>query len=152
MTLENIEGHLNVQELSIPITYIEWITEAHNSSVGHHGVESTLEKLNTTRPSWTDRTKHVRMFIARCPCCQKMNQRRNTIHAHPTTASSYRPMQRIAIDYIERLTPDSNGNTSIMVAIDCFSRYIELYPVKNINAISSAEALLDWITRYGVPD
>jgi hypothetical protein len=144
--------HLNTQELSIPAKYIEWMTEAHNSTVGHHGVETTLEKLNATRPTWTDRQKHVRMFIARCPCCQKMNQRRATVHAHPTTASSYRPMQRIAIDYIERLIPDNDGNTAIVVVIDCFSRFIELYPVQNINAINSAESLLDWITRYSAPE
>jgi hypothetical protein len=151
MSSQGIKGQLNSQELSIPTTFTEWITEAHNSAVGHHGVESTLAKLNVTRPSWTDRQKHVQMFIARCPCCQKMNQRRNTIHSHPSTASSYRAMQRIAIDYIERLIPDQTGKTSIMVIIDCFSRYVELYPVQDVNAVSSAEALLDWITRYGAP-
>ena len=78
-----------------------------------------------------------------------MNQRHSVIHAQPTTASSYRPNQRVAVDYIERLIPDQAGNTAIFVAIDCFTRYIELYPVKEINAITSATCLLDWFTRYG---
>ena len=57
--------------------------------------------------------------------------------------------QRIAVDYIEGLIPDQEGNTAIFVAIDCFTRYIELYPVKEVNAITSATCLLDWFVRYG---
>jgi transposase InsO family protein len=148
-SVQGVQAHLNTQFLTIPTKYVTWITEAHNSSAGHHGVDNTIEKLNATRPNWSDRTKHVRSFIAHCPCCQKMNQRHSVIHAQPTTASSYRPNQRIAVDYIERLIPDQAGNTAIFVAIDCFTRYIELYPVKEINAITSATCLLDWFTRYG---
>ena len=140
---------LNSQVLTIPPEYVTWIKEAHNSVVGHHGVDNTIAKLAQIRPNWPDRTKHVRSFISNCPCCQKMNQRRTTVHAQPSTASSYRPNQRIAIDYIERLTPDQYGHTAIFVAIDCFTRYIELYPVQEINAVTSAKCLLDWFTRYG---
>jgi hypothetical protein len=128
-SVHNIKARLNTQFLTIPTKYVTWITEAHNSAVGHHGVDSTIEKLTATRPNWSDRTKHVHTFIAHCPCCQKMNQRRSVIHAQPTTASVYRPNQRIAVDYIERIIPDQAGNTAIFVAIDCFTRYIELYPV-----------------------
>jgi transposase InsO family protein len=148
----DIQAHLNTQFLTIPAKYVTWITEAHNSSVGHHGVEATIAKLNVNRPDWSDRAKHVRMFLAHCPTCQKMNQRRADVHAHPSTASSYRPNQRIAVDYIERLIPDQAGNTALFVIIDCFTRYVELYPVKEINAKTSAICLLDWFTRYGAPN
>jgi transposase InsO family protein len=151
-SLRDFKTNLNTQTLAIPAKYVSWLTEAHNSVVGHHGVENTLAKLSVDRPDWPGRAKHVRMFIANCPTCQKMDQRRANVQAHPTTASSYRPNQRIAVDYIERLTPDQNGNTSILVIIDCFTRYVELYPVKTINAITSAECLLDWFTRYGAPN
>ena len=151
-SLRDINTNLNTQVLAIPAKYVSWLTEAHNSVVGHHGVENTLAKLSVDRPDWPDRAKHVRMFIANCPTCQKMDQRKANVQAHPTTASSYRPNQRIAVDYIERLTPDQNGNTSILVIIDCFTRYVELYPVKAINAITSADCLLDWFTRYGAPN
>ena len=149
LSVHDVKARLNTQYLTIPTEYVTWITEAHNSAVGHYGVDSTIEKLNATRPNWSERTKHVRTFIAHCPCCQKMNQRRSVVHAHPTTASAYRPNQRIAVDYIERLIPDQAGNTAIFVAIDCFTRYIELYPVREISAITSAACLLDWFTRYG---
>jgi hypothetical protein len=152
MELHSIEGRLNLQELRIPEKYESWIRESHNSSVGHNGIDNTIEKLNSSRPTWPDRLKHVRMFIARCPCCQKMNQRHAIVHAYPTTASAYNPMQRIAIDYIERLIPDEQGNTAICVIIDCFSRFIELYPVKAISSEVSAECLLDHVGRYGVPE
>ena len=148
-SIRDVQARLNTQFLTIPSKYVTWITEAHNSSVGHHGVEATIAKLAVNRPDWSDRTKHVRMFVAHCPTCQKMNQRRADTHAQPSTASSYRPNQRIAVDYIERLIPDQAGNTAIFVIIDCFTRYIELYPVQDINAKTSAICLLDWFSRYG---
>ena len=150
-SLRGIKTNLNNQFLTIPPTYTKWISDAHNSTVGHHGLDNTLAKLNVERPNWPDRAKHVRMFIANCPTCQKMDQRRAKVIAHPTTASSYVPNQRIAIDYIERLIPDEAGNTAICVIIDCFTRYIELYPVQSVNAVTSAQCLLDWFTRYGAP-
>ena len=61
-------------------------------------------------------------------------------------------MQRIAMNYIERLIPDNMGNTAICVIIDCFSRFIELYPVKDISSIASAKSLLDHTGRYGAPE
>jgi hypothetical protein len=112
-SLRDIKSTLNTQVLAIPTKYITWITEAHNSAVGHHGVDNTLAKLSVDRPDWPDRSKHVRAFVANCPTCQKMEQRRAKVNAHPTTTSTYRPNQRIAIDYIERLIPDEAGNTAI---------------------------------------
>jgi transposase InsO family protein len=151
-SLRDIKTSLSTQYLSIPTTYKTWISEAHNSAVGHHGLDNTLAKLNVERPDWPDRAKHVRMFIANCPTCQKMDQRRPKVFAHPTTASAYRPNQRIAVDYIERLIPDEAANTAICVIIDCFTRYVELYPVQSVNAVTTAQCLLDWFTRYGAPN
>ena len=37
-------------------------------------------------------------------------------------------MERIAIDYIHKLNKDQNGKEHILVVIDCFTRYVKLYP------------------------
>ena len=68
------------------------------------------------------------------------------------TASTYRPMQRINVDVINLDHLDDKGNKHIMVMIDCFSRWIEIYAIPDLSAESAAECLLQFIGRYGQPE
>jgi transposase InsO family protein len=44
---------------------------------------------------------------------------------------------------------DSFGFTYLIVIICCFSRYVELYPVRDTTAESAAHASLEHTCRYG---
>ena len=104
----------------------------HNSEIGHFGVEKTLKRLSKIYEKeglWTGARLDVRKFILQCPYCQKMNHLKTPIHTHPFTTASYSMMDVIAIDTIGPLPPDKYGNKFIINAIDCFSRFVELYPI-----------------------
>lgn len=133
----------------VPRKYWELIRKAHNSIMGHAGVERTIQRLRDKSLVWEHQRIHVKNFIKTCPCCQKMSVLKAPIHAHPFTVSSYGPMILLAIDYIESLTPDEYGNTMIVVIIDTFSRFVELYPTKGTMAECTATALLHHFGRYG---
>ena len=45
------------------------IETAHNSRVGHGGVDRTMEKLRVLGHSWYGMRSQVKRFIALCPCC-----------------------------------------------------------------------------------
>jgi hypothetical protein len=60
-------------------------------------------------------------------------------------------MQRIYIDTINLDKPDNNGYSSIIVFVDSFSRWVELYPSTDYSAASAALALLQFVGRFGVP-
>ena len=61
-------------------------------------------------------------------------------------------MERIYIDSIGPLTEDSKGNKYIIVIIDGFTRWVELYPVPDVTAeVTARVALMDWVDRFGVP-
>ena len=49
------------------------IASVHNSFVGHFGLERTLKRLKEIKEAWEFQRQHVRHFIDRCPCCQKMS-------------------------------------------------------------------------------
>ena len=138
-------------EFQVPNSFWKLLKSVHNSTAGHGGVERTLNKLKAINKVWQHQREHIRHFIKRCPCCQKMNQIKISIHNHPFTTSTYGPMERITIDTIEKLTPDNLGNTCIFVIIDSFTRFVEIYPSKNNTAEEGAIALLDHIGRYGAP-
>ena len=80
-----------------------------------------------------------------------MSQLKPLIHARAFTISTYRPMERIAIDYIHNLTKDQQGHEHILVVIDCFTRFVELYPTTALTAEETADHLLKYVGRYGPP-
>ena len=208
-----------IDEFEIPQKVINFLSQIHNSQVGHLGVEktirrvekifedydayytedidgesheqanirmmqeieSTLEKhpadkrYRTIRKDIKRREKkftqaleelradeeinldpasirrYVKKFIRQCPCCQKMSQIKIPIHTIPFTTASYFPMERLNIDTIGPLKEDEDGNTYLIAIIDCFSRWVGLYPVKDVTATEAVKALLDHFAIFGCP-
>ena len=55
------------------------------------------------------------------------------------------------MDTIGPVTADPFGNCHILVIIDCFTRWVELYPIPDTSALSAARGLLQFVGRFGVP-
>jgi hypothetical protein len=140
-----------LEEFVVPADKQKLIQQAHNANVGHGGVERTLAKLETEGHIWPYMREHVKRFIHQCPCCQFMSYVQVPIHTHPFTTASYEPFERINIDTIGPLPADELGNTYLVVIIDCFSRFIELYPAKDATAASAVTALIQTMGRFGNP-
>jgi transposase InsO family protein len=157
-------GHMTVEYLysmpdgkvRIPNDLYRAIGAVHNSSVGHLGVDKTREKLIAAEgelvKKYTNLRPYIRQFIKQCPCCQKMSTLRIPIHTHKYTLAAYAPMYRVSIDTINLDEADIYGNKYIIVAIDCFSRWIELYAVPDLTAVSAAQAIIQWCGTFGVPN
>jgi hypothetical protein len=63
----------------------------HNSTVGHHGVERTVKKMQKAGVTWPYLRELVRLFIRMCPCCQKMSYLRVPIIAGRFTTTAPGP-------------------------------------------------------------
>ncbi len=142
-----------LDEFHIPEEYFEKIKRVHNEVVGHHGVEATLVKLEKNNESWMYMRKHVQQFIKNCPLCQKINMNKIITNTKPFTVARYEPMECLNIDYIGPLKSNQDGSHYgyVLNVIDCFTRFIELYPVEKNDATSTAECLLQHFGRYGAP-
>ena len=68
------------------------------------------------------------------------NEHTNPIHAHGFTTSTYTPMECLNIDFIGPF-PDQGY---ILVIVDTFTRWVELYHTTDATALSAAESL--WST------
>ncbi len=90
-------------------------------------------------------------MVLRCPTCQKLNVRKLDYQTHPFTTSSYQPHERINVDSLVLNKPDQHGNIEIIVAIDTFTRWIELYPIPKFTEEVAALKLLEHFGRYGAP-
>jgi len=139
----------------IPREARKMIASCHNTNVGHWGVELTLKKVQERykdKGRWPQQREHVKSFIRHCPCCQVMSNLRTPILTAKYTMTTYTSMERIYIDSIGPLKEDSKGNRHIIVIIDGFTRWVELYAVPDVTAeVAAKVALLDWVGRFGVP-
>ena len=95
--------------------------------------------------------EHVKRFIRQCPCCQKMSYLKVPIHTIPFTTAVYEPMERLEVDTIGPLPADEDGHRYILVVIDCFTRWVSLYPTKDTTAQACVDALLQHVGTFGTP-
>ncbi len=94
----------------------------------------------------------VTKFVRDCPVCQLRSVLNRQIKTHRFTTASYTPMEVLNIDTtIGPVSKDSADNCYILVIIDCFTRFVELYPVSDTSAVQCARALLSHVCMYGTP-
>jgi transposase InsO family protein len=123
------------------------IGKFHNSKVGHFGLERTLKRLKDSNQTLQFQRQHVRWFIDHCPCCQMMSMLKVPIHAHGFSTSTYTPMECLKVDFVG---PFPDGGY-VLVIIDTFTRWVELYHTTDASALSTAQCLLRHFGRFGAP-
>ena len=154
---EDDESELTEEQFSalydfgIPVKNFDMIKSVHNSIAGHHGVERTIEKLEKAGHNWLYRREHVKKFIHECALCQKLSHIRVPIHTHPYTVAAYHPMERLGIDSMGPLPESALGYKYILVVICCFTRWVELFPLKDLASEVTVKALLQHFGRFGNP-
>ena len=132
---------------AIPANHVEFLSQCHNSIIGHGGADRTLANLKQLGQDWPTIKTDIKNYIATCPVCQKLNVTRKTTHAHPFVTSTNRPMSILNIDFVGPFPTKEY----ILVVIDTHSRWIELYQCPDATADSAALALLAHFGRYGCP-
>jgi transposase InsO family protein len=81
-----------------------------------------------------------------------MSRMRLQIKAHRFTCASYNPFEVLHLDHIGLLIKDAHGNEYILVIIDAFSRWVELFPTKLTTAAETASMILNHVGRFGSPE
>ena len=79
-----------------------------------------------------------------------MSNNKFAVFSKPFSVATYSPMVRLNIDFVGPInTEDDTGY--ILVVIDTFSKWVELYSCENATAAESANCLLQHFGRYGAP-
>jgi hypothetical protein len=134
------------------------IEQCHNVSVGHGGVDRTLSLLEQLRTQtndplfdqWPTQRADVKRFVKTCPVCQKVKQHQLLKYTPHFTVSTYGIFDNISVDTV--YMPESeSGNKYLLVFIDSFSRYIDLYPIADLSAETAFRCLIQYMSNFGIP-
>ena len=140
--------------MNLPQDVYDRIADIHNSLRGHVGLKlckRRFKMINKHRIKAglpledTIPDRMINEFLRQCPYCQITNRLRIPIKAHRFTCASYNPFEVLHLDHIGPLTKDAHGNEYILVIIDAFSRWVELFPTKSTTAAEIASVMLNHI-------
>ena len=145
-------------ELNLQSEINRIISEAHNSIVGHFGIHKTRQTLSKSNQLSViqslysgDINTAITNFIKQCPVCQKIRLVQGDIGMLPASTVRYEPFECIAVDTLGPWPIDEDGNCYLICIIDCFSRFIELVPAKDLLQIFGRYCLFQEIQSDGPP-
>ena len=127
------------------------IGDVHNSIVGHHGIDRTLELLKQKHISWPKMSTDVQNFISDCGLCQKFRLGTASLAAALHSSMVTQPFEVLAMDTTGPFPADLHGNKYVIVAMDAFTRFVELFAVPSTDAQDLASCVISIIGRYGCP-
>lgn len=139
-------------QLVVPLKYRAAIMKlAHESLMsGHFASRKTTDKI-FQRFYWPRASLDIHNFCKSCHACQKFSVKPKKVPMVNMPVVK-EPFSRIAIDLIGPITPSSKrGHRYILTIIDMATRYPEAIPLRNIDTVSVAEALVEVFCHVGVP-
>jgi hypothetical protein len=118
---------------------------------GHFGQARTMHLLATTH-WWKGMTRGVKNLVRSCPVCDRVkasfNAHHSTLHPLPIEGLFY----RWGVDLAGPFKATSRGNLYVMICIEHFSKWVEVVPLPNKCAATTAQGFMSAvISRFGAP-
>ena len=125
---------------------------AHEAPVaGHFSHNKTFAKISCSF-FWPGASQDVRNYCKSCDVCQRMSINKAPKVPLVKMPIIETPYSRISMDIVGPMNPMSaRGHKYILTVIDWATGFPEAVPLKTIDSISVAEALLALFSRVGIP-
>ena len=129
----------------------ETLKKLHGGRNLHFGARRTWLLLNKQFPGHRIPYKFVQDSISSCPLCQK-DRLGMMDFLEPVVRHIKPPHQRSRVG-VDRLTVTpayKQGNNTLIVVVEHFSKHTGAYPAPDYSAMSLATALFQYFTTFGV--
>ncbi|NJO65355.1 MAG: hypothetical protein HC836_46865 [Richelia sp. RM2_1_2] len=117
----------------------------HNDIIGHHGISKTYSLLKSKGYNWSGMKADISVFIKNCIYCQKVKRGELASDAEIHHLHGDYPMASLSADVIGPLPEDKYGNKYILVIIDNFSKFTNLYAIGYNTSQAFAQCLISHI-------
>jgi transposase InsO family protein len=129
------------------------LQDIHAGVCGHHAAPRTLVG-NTFRQGfyWSTAVADASEIVRTCEGCQFYARKTNLpAHVLQTIPVTW-PFAVWGLDIVGPLRKAPGGYTHLLVAIDKFSKWVEVRPITNLMAEQAVTLFTDIVYRFGVPN
>ena len=150
-TLE-VEGGETSVRIVLPVDrHTQVLRLVHSTLTGghfsHKKTSAVLKKLFT----WPGISRDVQNWCSTYPRCQKAAKHTGPKAPLKPLTVIKTPFHRIAFDLVAPLPRTKHGHQYLLTFICLSSKYPEAIPLKRVDAVSVAEAMVDVFSRIGIP-
>jgi hypothetical protein len=118
---------------------------------GHGGFRKTFNRISR-RVFWTGMREDVFSFIRSCRTCQVCKNPSTKPQGNLQSNKVYGPWDMLALDLMGPLPRSKNGKTMLLVVVDHFTKWVELFALRDAKADRICEILESEIfSRWGSP-
>lgn len=140
-----------LSQVVLPKVYHNLVYVELHEKMHHLGSERVVE-LARQRFYWPQMQKQIEFYIKKQCRCLMAKQPAVPARAELVPIETSYPFQMIGIDYME-LDVAKGGFRYVLVVVDHFTRYIQMYATKKKSGMAAADKIFnDFILRYGFPE
>lgn len=132
----------------------EVLQDCHDSPLSAHGgFFKTIDRVRRLY-YWPKMENEIRLYVKSCEICKASKQAIGCQTAPMGKQSEVeKPWQMIYIDFVGPLPRSRNGYTHLFVAVDAFSKFVRIQPMRNATSKGVVQYLKDHIFHtFGVPN
>ncbi|VDI13638.1 Hypothetical predicted protein [Mytilus galloprovincialis] len=143
-----------VKRLAVPLTLRDDILKSYHDSLlgGHGGIERTYHTIRY-KYYWPGMYSDIQQYVQTCIQCQRAKP---DAHKRPTPLQPLPILdvfRRVHMDILGPFRKSPDGYSHVLLVVDSFSKYVEIFPMKNTGAKDVANIFYNqWICRYSAPD
>ena len=121
-------------------------------SAGHQGITKILHRIRRQCLWWRGITQSIRSFIRACHTCQTTKPIFRKPAGYMLSTRSDAPWEVVAVDLMDPLPKSYAGHEYLLVAVDHYSKWTEIYPLKSATGKTVACTIVRQLfSRYGAP-
>ena len=141
--------HLVVIPTTMQNKLLKW---AHDHPTGGHaGQQKTLFRLSS-KVYWASMWKDIFNYVAACEDCQKFKYDNIPLATPMQLHEVLEAWHTIGIDIMGPFPVTARQKRFLLVIVDYFTRWIEVFPMNVTTSTAVAEVLMDQVfARYGLP-
>ena len=144
----------NKSQFILPyVLHDEVLKDLHEGAAGGHlGKGKMLGRLKE-RLYWPGCGEDVEEWCKRCDICARRKSTAPKRRAGLQTLRAGYPMQTVCVDIMGPLPETNRGSKYVLVAADCFTKWVEVYGIPNQEALTVAVKLVDeMFCRFSPPE
>ena len=122
-----------------------------NPTSGHFGRAKTFQRIRD-RYYWKGCRNDVNNWCRQCDLCSARKGPKRRQHGPAGVYVVGAPMERVAVDILGPFPRSQQNNRYLLVAMDYFTKWPEVYPLPDQEASTIAQALVEgFFCRFGLP-